>query len=149
MYRLIGSVHTLSGLPGAIADFLRAMDSVRKAIAVESGLSAGELRVMSRIAEADGVTPKSVAVDLELSTGNITAITNGLVARGLIIRAEHPEDRRSLLLTLTPDGHAVMQSVYKHFQAELAHAISTMDKADEAVLLTILTHFTTTLTTAP
>lgn len=110
MYRLIGSTHTLSGLPGATADFLRALDSVRKSIADDAGLTANELRAMSQIAEADGMTPTELATNLELSNGAVTAISTALVARGLLSREEHPTDRRSLVLALTTGGHALMQA---------------------------------------
>ena len=116
MYRLIGSVHTLGGLPRATADFLRSMDSLRKTIATDAGLSASELRAMARIAESEGVTPKQLADDLEMTTGAITAITNGLFLRSLIVRQEQSHDRRSVLLRLTDSGHEVMESAYRQFQ---------------------------------
>jgi DNA-binding MarR family transcriptional regulator len=145
MYRLIGSLHTLSGLPGAISDFLRAMDSVRKALATEAGLSANELRAMSQIAETDGVTPKRLADDLELTTGAITAITNGLVARELVHRVQQGHDRRSLLLHLTDSGHAMMETVYERFQHELGAAAEPLDPADEAALIRSLSAMTAVL----
>ncbi len=135
LYRLIGSLHTLTGLAGAISEFLRVMDSVRKSIATEAGLSANELRAMARIAEADGVTPKSLADDLELTTGAITAITNGLVARGLVHRVEQGHDRRSLLLHLTDDGHTLMEAAYTRLQRELGVAVAPLTKSDEAAII--------------
>lgn len=147
MYRLIGSVHTLSGLPGAIADFLREMDSVRKAVATEAGLSAGELRAMSRIAELDGVTPKQLSDDLELTTGAITAITNGLVAKELITRVEQPHDRRSLLLQLTDSGHDLMDAAYRHFQASLADGAHALEEGQESALVDGLNRMTAVLQT--
>lgn len=145
MYRLIGSLHTLTGLPGAISEFLRAMDSVRKAVSVEAGLTANELRAMSRIAETDGVTPRSLADDLELTTGAITAITNGLVKRGLIRRIEQDHDRRSLLLHLTDSGHSVMEAAYKQFQAALTSAAAPLDDAQVRALVHALTAMTSQL----
>lgn len=118
------------------------MDSVRKAVATEAGLSAGELRAMSRIAEADGVTPKHLAEDLELTTGAITAITNGLVAKALIIRVEQPHDRRSLLLQLTPEGHTVMEAAYTQFQSALAAAAKSLGSSQEADFVQGLTQVT-------
>ena len=142
LYRLIGSVHTLTGLPGAVAEFLRAMDSVRKSVATNSGLSAGELRAMAQIAESAGVTPKQLADELELTTGAITAITNGLVKKELIVRVEQAHDRRSLLLQLTPKGHTVMDGAYKQFQTVLAVAEKKLKKDEAAKVVHGLTLMT-------
>ena len=142
MYRLIGSIHTLTGLPGAISEFLRAMDSVRKSVAVEASLSANELRAMALIAETDDATPKLLALELELTSGAITAITNGLVARGLIVRTEHANDRRSLLLRLTAEGHRVMEHAYEQFQDALALSAQPLPTELKANLVDGLTMMT-------
>jgi len=38
MYRRSGDLHSLNGLPGASAEFLRALDSLRRGIAITTGL---------------------------------------------------------------------------------------------------------------
>ena len=38
MYRRSGDLHSLNGLPGASAEFLRALDSLRRGIAIITGL---------------------------------------------------------------------------------------------------------------
>ena len=145
MYRLIGSVHTLTGLPGSIADFLRAMDSVRKSIATAAGLSANELRTMAGIAEEDGITPKQLATSLELTSGAITAITNSLVERGLVSRSAQAHDRRSLLLALTDTGHALMEATYERYQEALSSATSGLATSDEELLVRALSTLTASL----
>lgn len=145
MYRLIGSTHSLSGLPGATAEFLRALDSVRKSIADDAGLSGTELRAMAQIAEADGATPKQLAVALEVTTGAITAVTSGLVARGLLARQEHPSDRRSLVLSLTDSGHELMQRNYHRFQDAISAAASTLTDTTEAAVAKALNDLTAAL----
>ncbi len=132
MYRLIGSTHSLSGLPGATAEFLRALDSVRKSLADNAGLSGTELRAMAQIAEADGVTPKQLARALEVTNGAISAVTSALVSRDLVERHEHPTDRRSLVLSLTESGHELMQHNYQSFQNAISAAASTLTDTTEA-----------------
>lgn len=145
MYRLIGSTHSLSGLPGATAEFLRALDSVRKSLADEGGLSGTELRAMAQIAEADGVTPKQLAVALEVTTGAISAVTSALVSRGLVSRKEHPSDRRSLVLSLTESGHELMQRNYRSFQDAISAAASTLTDTTEATVAKALNDLTAAL----
>lgn len=116
VYRLIGDTHTLDGLPRAAQEFLRSLDSVRKTLAADAGVSGTELRALSRIAEASTITPKALADFLEMSTPAVSAVTNTLVGRGLVVRSGHPHDRRSLLLELTDEGHRVMEITYTAFQ---------------------------------
>ena len=145
MYRLIGSTHSLTGLTGATAEFLRALDSVRKSIADNAALSGTELRAMAQIAESHEVTPKQLATALEVTTGAVTAITTGLVARGLVSRSEHPSDRRSLVLTLTESGHDLMEINYRRFQDAIAAAAHSLDHATEATVVAALTELTEAL----
>ena len=134
MYRLSGDLHSLDGLPGASVEFLRALDSVRRGIAIAANLTGSELRAMARIAEIQDITPKALSEFLELTTPAVTAITTGLVERGLIARIAHPNDRRSLFLQLTTAGHDVMETTYRSFQTAITVSAETLDAAQTAVL---------------
>lgn len=134
MYRLIGDIHTLNGLPGASAEFLRALESIRRGIAIAANLTGSELRAMARIAEVEDLTPKALSEYLELTTPAVTAITTGLVERGLIVRVAHPSDRRSLLLHLTTAGHEVMETTYRSFQNAIVVSAEALDSTQTAVL---------------
>jgi DNA-binding MarR family transcriptional regulator len=99
---------------------MRALDSNRHRIAKQSGVTGSELRALSRVAEAGGITPKDLADSLEMTTGAVTAISNRLVRSGLLRRVDHPSDRRSVFLELTPSGDDLMQSIYVEFDEALA-----------------------------
>lgn len=134
MYRLIGSTHSLTGLAGITSDLIRAMDSIRKSIAEDAGLSGSELRAMGQIAESDGITPKQLADAIELSTGSITNITTALIERGLITRDEQSHDRRSVLLSLTASGHLLMQQTFQRFQDAISRAAQPLRGPRELAL---------------
>jgi DNA-binding MarR family transcriptional regulator len=138
LYRLIGDTHQLDGLPQAIQGFLRAFDTVRKRLAVEAGVNGTELRALSRIAEATTITPKALSDFLELSTPAVSALTNQLVDNGLIVRIAHPHDRRSLLLELTPAGHAIMETMYLDFQKSIDDAVHVLADDESAVFQSAL-----------
>lgn len=64
-----------------------------------------------------GVTPKQGGEYLELSTGAMTSLVDRLERQGHIERRPNPEDRRSVLVHLTPSGEAVAATigdVYRH-----------------------------------
>jgi len=134
MYQITGDLHSLNGLPGASGQFLRALESTRRGIAIAANLTASELRAMARIAEIQDITPKALSDFLELTTPAVTAITTGLVQRELIVRVAHPSDRRSLFLQLTPSGHEMMETVYRTFSGAITTAAETLDPSQTAVL---------------
>ncbi len=149
VYRLIGDTHTLDGLTGAAQEFLRALDSIRKTLAADAGVSGTELRALSRVAEGRSVTPKAPAEFLEMSTPAVTSVTTALVGRGLLTRSEHPSDRRSLLLELTPEGHRSMEATYTAFQAAITGAAAGLDATQVAGLEEGLSAMAESLAEAP
>lgn len=56
-----------------------------------------------------GATPIGLARDLSYDKGATTRLVDLLEARGWVVRERTPGDRRSLRLTLTPEGAAVTQ----------------------------------------
>jgi DNA-binding MarR family transcriptional regulator len=121
--------HLLTGLPDAVIHLLRALEDDRRRIADQHGLSTSELRSLFRIAEAGSLTPRQLAADLSLTNGAITAISNRLVAAGLLHRVPHPDDRRSLCLELTEEAHRAMEGIHSDFAVMMDAA--TLDLSDQ------------------
>jgi len=139
VYGLIGPALSLEGVPAAAVLFLRALDSNRRRIAAEAQLSGSELRALSRIAETGSMTPRQLADAIEMTTGAITAIADGLVARDLVTRVAHPSDRRSLYLELTPAANELMSRIYQEFSGAITGALHGISEADRAQLESLLT----------
>jgi len=112
--------HSLHGFPAAAIRFVRALERNREKIATDHGLSASDLRALFWIAEHASVTPKALAEHMEMTTGGITVITNRLVNQNLLHRSAHPNDRRSLYLELTPEGHVIMRTIHTDFRSMIA-----------------------------
>ena len=122
-----GQSHTLDGFPAAAVEFVNVMQHNREKIAKDAGLSATELRALFRVAAEVSVTPKQLAEYLDMTTAAITFISRRLVESDLLHRVDHPNDRRSLYLELTPLAHQMMLDIHRDFVALL--------EADDADLL--------------
>jgi DNA-binding MarR family transcriptional regulator len=120
--------HLLTGLPDAVIHLLRALEEDRRRIASDRGLSTSELRSLFRVAESGSLTPRQLAQDLSVTNGAITGISTRLVAAGLVHRVPHPDDRRSLCLELTEEGHRVVAGIHADFTVTVTEA--TVDLAD-------------------
>ncbi|OIH97660.1 MarR family winged helix-turn-helix transcriptional regulator [Curtobacterium sp. MCBA15_001] len=90
------------------------------------GLNATDSRFVFFLASADGagVTPKQSGEYLELSTGAMTSLIDRLEQRGHIERRPNPNDRRSILLHLTPSGEAVAQQIGAVYSAAFREVIA-------------------------
>jgi DNA-binding MarR family transcriptional regulator len=130
----LSDARRLDGVPAALASLLRSLDSLRRAIAVEAGLSGTEVRAMARIAEADGITPKRLAELLESTSASVTFVTTALAEKGLVERVPHPQDRRSLLLRTTAHGEEVANRMYEHFSSGIAEASRSVEGVDLGAL---------------
>ena len=111
--------HTLTGFPDAATAFVSALEENRRRIAERAGLSATELRALFHVAQVVSITPKDLAAYLGMTTGAVTAISRRLVETDHLQRIDHPADRRSLYLELSPHGHEVMTEIHRDFKAML------------------------------
>lgn len=122
--------HALDGFPESALAFFRALEAERSLVAARHGLSEFDLRALFRIAATGSMTPKQLAVDLGVTKGAITGLATRLVATGLVLRADHPNDRRSLHLELTPAGHRAMRAAHDSLRAKLTSAGTSVDDDD-------------------
>lgn len=88
------------------------------------GLNATDVRIMVLLSGNDrGVTPKQASEYLGLSTGATTTLVDRLVDRGYIERRPNPEDRRSILLRLTPEGVAATGEIGAVYRRAFEEAV--------------------------
>lgn len=122
--------HTLAGFPDAATAFVSALEANRRGIAERAGLTATELRALFHVAQVVSITPKGLAAYLGMTTGAVTAISRRLVEIDLLHRIDHPADRRSVYLELSPHGHEVMTEIHHDFRSMLADSTGRLS-ADE------------------
>lgn len=121
------TAHTLTGFPAAATEFVSALEANRRRIAQDADLTATELRALFHIARVVSITPKDLATYLELTTGAVTAISRALVDARLLQRVDHPDDRRSLYLELTEEGHTRMTRIHRDFDEMISASTSGLD----------------------
>ena len=125
-----GQSHTLDGFPAAAVEFVNVMQRNRERIGQDAGLSPSELRALFRVAAEVSVTPKQLASYLDMTTAAVTFISRRLVETGLMHRVDHPNDRRSLYLELTPLAHQMMLDVHRGFVELLEAATSELSASE-------------------
>jgi DNA-binding MarR family transcriptional regulator len=56
------------------------------------------------------LAPSTIAARLMVTTGSMTSLLDTLERRGLVRRQPHPSDRRQLLVHLTDEGQALVDT---------------------------------------
>jgi DNA-binding MarR family transcriptional regulator len=125
-------------LPTAAVTLLRGIEVLRAEIASTEHIGTTELRALARMSDGRTLTPKQLAATLGLTTGAVTSLTDRLVDSGLLLRAPHPTDRRSLTLALTPAGDTVMQRINVNFRGAIMEAASGATKTQIADMARLL-----------
>ncbi|MEN2785209.1 MarR family winged helix-turn-helix transcriptional regulator [Sphingomonas qilianensis] len=75
------------------------------------GLRIPEWRLVAVIAEGQGMTQQALGAATRMDKVTVSRAAIALVERGLIARRPNPDDQRSHLLSLTPAGQDLYESV--------------------------------------
>ena len=101
----------LQGVAGDIAD---------QAVADYLGLNRTDSRCLDIIERLDGVTAGRLAAESGLSTGAVTTVLDRLERAGFARRVQDPDDRRRVLVELTPAARARLDELYGPLDEDLA-----------------------------
>jgi DNA-binding MarR family transcriptional regulator len=123
----VGQAHALTGFSSAAVKFVRALELNQERVALEEGLTASELRTLFHIGTEVRVTPKELADYFGMTTGAITFISRRLVDAGLLRRIDHPNDRRSIYLELTPLAHDKLDTIHSEFGLMIEDSTRSLD----------------------
>ncbi|MGB9111110.1 MAG: MarR family transcriptional regulator [Acidimicrobiales bacterium] len=104
----------------------------------ELGLAKGELKVLLSVNRKGRRSPGEIGQHLLVSTGTMTNRLDKLEEAGLVKRLRDPQDRRGVLVELTPDGRETLDR-YIAVQAKRERELmSAMSKEERVALATLL-----------
>lgn len=104
------------------------------------GLSPSGRQVLAVVEGAGGpLEPSAIAERLLITTGSMTSVLDTLEKRGLIRRLAHPEDRRKLLVDITPAAQAILDELLPAFHARERHVLAAaLSEAEQREFLRLL-----------
>lgn len=115
----------------AVADAMSAFSRMRfqhqrllEALGDRLGISSSDIRALFFLAANARATPKSTAAFLGITTGAMTSLLDRNERAGLLARASHPRDRRSVILQLTPAGHQAVELWAATYRSAFREAIT-------------------------
>lgn len=93
------------------------------------------------------IETRHVASEAGITKATLTGVLKTLEAGGVVQRREHPQDARRVLLSLTPQGLALMQELFPRFNALETELMSALDPAETETLNRALRTLVLTLET--
>ncbi len=116
----------------------RAIESeLRERLRVEFATTLPQFDVLAALARKDdGMTMTELSRFLMVSNGNVTGIIDRLVADRLVLRKAPADDRRAIVVRLTPKGASQFAQIAKVHEGWVDKLLSDFDHAEsEAVIL--------------
>ena len=101
-------------------------------------LSLTQLKALHVLAGREELSVKDLAEALPLSLPAASRAVDGLVGRGLVERRECAADRRSRLIRLSPEGHAVSERAASARLEGLETFVATLTPAERDSLHAVL-----------
>jgi DNA-binding MarR family transcriptional regulator len=102
----------------------------RSAAARLLGLSKTEAAALACLMSAGRLTPGQLGELLGMTSGGMTGLIQRLVARGYAVKALNPADRRSIVVSLTPEAMVAMGACSQPLVADIDHLINSL-RAEE------------------
>lgn len=104
------------------------------------GLTFGQARALRLLARAGGpVRIGALAARLEVVPRSATTMVDGLETAGLAIRRAAPDDRRSVLVSLTPAGEALLERLGRARRASAEELFARLTRSQREGLFELLT----------
>lgn len=127
----------------AVAKGLRRLissgESFQSLRARELQLGSNDLMALDHLFSRGPMAPKDLSALMGVTSGTMTALLDRVEKAGFLKREPHPEDRRGLIIHLTPAGEHAMQWLLEQFETavrgSLAHVPEVSMVGLEKVLI--------------
>ena len=102
------------------------------------GLKIAEWRLIAILAESDAMTPQGLALATRMDKISVSRAASALTVRGLVAAIDNPDDGRSHILTLTPDGHALYAQILPLAMETEAQLLASLSAEERMTLDALL-----------
>ncbi|HEY9063975.1 MAG TPA: MarR family transcriptional regulator [Burkholderiaceae bacterium] len=103
-------------------------DEIRKRLRMRFGISLSRFDYLAQLhRHRDGLKMRDLSRYLMVTGGNITGLTDELERDGLVTRESSPNDRRSWIVRLTPDGRRSFEAMAKEHERWVVELFGGLD----------------------
>ena len=122
----------------AIRHIVRAVDLHSRQLVEEHGLTGPQIATLRAACRLGRTSSGELARAVQLTQPTITGILDRLERRGLISRCRGERDRRSVFITVTPEGSRAVNAVPSALHGRFRRELADLPEWERTMILTVL-----------
>jgi DNA-binding MarR family transcriptional regulator len=138
-------INPVEELAGELRRLIICGEQFRNLRAKDLQVGSSDLVALGHLHNGGPMAPKELSALMGVSSGTMTALLDRGEKAGLLRRERNPEDRRGLLIHLTPAGLQSVQWVYEQFDAVVCQTLINVPAPSVDVLRSLLEQLNETL----
>jgi len=132
-----------SGTPGihvwlVLMKAYRALSHLSLGSIANTGMCFTDFAILEALLHKGPLPVNTMAPLVNLTSGSMTTAVDRLQTRGLVRRAADPGDRRARIVQLTPEGHQLIEGVFRQHSADMEEVASVLTANERETLLRLL-----------
>ncbi|NQV29600.1 MAG: MarR family transcriptional regulator [Candidatus Marinimicrobia bacterium] len=100
----------------------------------DQGITMTQFGVLEILKHLGPLPLKVIGEKILLSSSNMVTVVDNLEKSGLVVRNKNPQDRRSILVTLTSEGKQTIGPVFQNHLIKLLEAFSVLEVEEQIKL---------------
>ena len=116
----------------------RAMEAQAGRSIAGLGLCQSDFGVLEALLHKGPLPVKALGEKVLLTSGSMTAAIDRLERRGLVAREDDPQDRRSRIVRLTPEGRKTIQALFRVHERDMEQAAARLNRGERLELMRLL-----------
>lgn len=97
-----------------------------------------DFRVLEALLHKGPLPVNVIGQKVDLTTGSITSAVDRLEEKRLVVRKNHPDDRRIRVVELTSKGRPLIEKAYAQHQLDMEEAVRGLSRQERSVLVNLL-----------
>lgn len=122
----------------ALSRTTQAVHKRSAAIFKDGGLTMTQFSVLEALYHKGPMSINQIIQTILATPGNMTVVIGNLERDGLVTRSGHPEDCRSVLVTITDAGRARIEEIFPKHLDDLAECFAPLTREEKAQLIALL-----------
>ena len=115
------------------------VESAVSGVTRRSGLSHAALNALAVIeGEGGPMLTGEVAARMHITSGSVTSVLDTLERKGFVVRSNDPDDRRRVLVDITPEAQRALDACLPRIQQTADLLLAQLDDGQQQVLLDAL-----------
>lgn len=101
-------------------------------------LTSAQFDVIATLGNTQGMSMGDIGEKTLITKGTLTGVVDRLTKKGLVTREVPPENRRSVIVKLTPDGETLFQKVFPAHIADMKQHFESFSSSELELLKVLL-----------